>query len=76
MSLINILLKLTIGKKRYKAMRYIPEFLKNDNGEVSVGYGIGYCLVGLAVLSLFLVLREDFVGFYNTVTEVMRTTRG
>ena len=54
-------------------MRHIKELLKHDKGEVSVGYGLGYCVVGVAVLSLFLVLSGDFIGFYNTVTEVMRS---
>ena len=57
-------------------MRYVPKFLKNDKGEVSVGYGVGFLVVGLAVLSLFLTLSGDFVGFYNTVTEAMRSVGG
>jgi Flp pilus assembly pilin Flp len=57
-------------------MRSILNFLKNGEGEVSIGYGLGYCIVGGAVLGLFFALSGDFTGFYDTVTEVMRSAYG
>ena len=57
-------------------MRCISEFLKKNKGEVTVGYGVGFAIVGLAILSLFFVLGGDVVAFYDTVTEVMRSTHG
>jgi hypothetical protein len=57
-------------------MRCISDLLANDEGEISIGYGLGYCIVGLAVLGLFLALSGDFVSFYYTVTEVMRSAYG
>jgi hypothetical protein len=57
-------------------MRCISDLLKNDSGEVTVGYGVGFCIVGLAILSLFIFLGDDVVAFYGTVTEVIGSTHG
>jgi hypothetical protein len=57
-------------------MRCISDLLKNDSGKVTVGYGVGFCIVGLAILSLFIFLGDDVVAFYGTVTEVIGSTHG
>ena len=57
-------------------MRCISNLLKNDTGEVTVGYGVGFCIVGLAILSLFIFLGDDVVAFYGAVTEVISSTHG
>lgn len=57
-------------------MRCMSDFLKKNKGEATIGYGVGFAIVGLAILCLFLFLGDDVVAFYDSVTEVMRSTHG
>jgi Flp pilus assembly pilin Flp len=54
----------------------MSDFLKKNKGEATIGYGVGFAIVGLAILCLFLFLGDDVVAFYDSVTEVMRSTHG